>query len=83
MTATRKSDPLLDVIAELGATGKEVNCGMQAFYDEGQRVWVGDELNGHAAEHVFTLDQLDDVIPWLRAAAATVLKRGWHAPDEA
>lgn len=62
-------DPLLAVIAELQQLETEINCGLQAFFDAGVRVWIGDDLNGHAAERVFALTELEAVVPWLRAEA--------------
>lgn len=45
-SAPRRS--LQRVIAELHDS--EINVGLQAFFDAGVRIWIGDELNGRAAE---------------------------------
>ena len=39
---------LQQVICELHQS--EINAGLQTFWDCGFRVWIGDELNGRAAE---------------------------------
>jgi hypothetical protein len=67
-------DPLLAVIAELQQLDTEINCGLQAFFDAGVRVWIGDDLNGRAVEQIFAVTDLDQVVPWLRAEA-TRLRR--------
>src|SRR5258708_19230594 len=40
--------PLERVLQQLHDS--EINAGVQAFYDAGMRVWIGDELNGIKAE---------------------------------
>lgn len=53
----------------------EINCGLACFWDGGWDVWIGDELNGYAAEG--NVDTISEVAPWLRNAAANVV-RGWR-----
>lgn len=43
----------------------EINCGLSSFYDGGWTVWIGDEMNGRAAEASFDRDQLHTVPAWL------------------
>jgi hypothetical protein len=40
--------PLEGVLQQLHDS--EINAGVQAFYDAGMRVWIGDESNGIHAE---------------------------------
>lgn len=55
------------LLAELHAS--EINCGLQTFYDVGARVWVGDEMNGEAAEETFAPEQFALIAAWLEATA--------------
>ena len=41
-----------DAIATL--YGREINCGCETFWDGGMTVWIGDIMNGHHAETMFT-----------------------------
>ena len=47
----------------------EMNCGVSTFYDGGVTAWVGDDANGRRAEQTFPIFKLDEVGPWLLAAA--------------
>lgn len=51
------------VLAELYA--REINCGIQTFFDSGIRAWIGDELNGQAASKTFAVGQVDEAAAWL------------------
>jgi len=42
---------LLKVLGELYES--EINAGMSSFWDNGFRVWIGDDMNGRVAERKF------------------------------
>lgn len=48
---------------------REINCGLQTFFDSGIRAWLGDELNGRAIDQIFAIDQVDEAVAWLLAEA--------------
>ena len=33
---------------------REINCGCETFWDGGIRVWIGDRVNGHKVETIFS-----------------------------
>jgi hypothetical protein len=41
-----------DAIAALYA--REINCGCETFWDGGIKVWIGDIMNGHHSETMFS-----------------------------
>jgi hypothetical protein len=41
-----------DAIATLYV--REINCGRETFWDGGIKVWIGDAVNGHHAETMFS-----------------------------
>jgi hypothetical protein len=41
-----------DAIAALYV--REINCGCETFWDGGIKVWIGDAVNGHHAETMFS-----------------------------
>ena len=48
---------------------KEINCGMQSFWDNGFDVWLGDDMNGIHITENFRGDQMDKAAKWLYAQA--------------
>ena len=61
-------DDLLTVIRDL--YDREINAGLQSFFDAGVTVYLGDELNGRQVEQTFALEELSLIPAWLRAEAA-------------
>jgi hypothetical protein len=41
-----------DAIATLYV--REINCGCETFWDGSIRVWIGDRVNGHKVETIFS-----------------------------
>jgi hypothetical protein len=46
-----------DAIAALYV--REINCGVETFWDGGIKVWIGDAMNGHHAETMFSRENID------------------------
>jgi hypothetical protein len=44
---------------------REINCGLGSFWDQGYRVWIGDDMNGIKAERWFDASKLDEAAKWL------------------
>jgi hypothetical protein len=57
-----------DAIATLYA--REINCGCETFWDGGIKVWIGDTMNGHHAETMFSRDDMGRAGQWLVDEAA-------------
>jgi hypothetical protein len=38
----------------------EINCGCVTFWDGGIRVWIGDRVNGHKVETIFSRDRMGE-----------------------
>jgi hypothetical protein len=57
-----------DAIATLYA--REINCGCETFWDGGINVWIGDSVNGHKAETMFSRDNMGKAGQWLLDEAA-------------
>jgi ATP-dependent DNA ligase len=47
---------------------REINCSCETFWDGGMKVWIGDTVNGHHAETMFSRENM-------RQAGAMV---GWR-----
>jgi hypothetical protein len=45
-----------DAIAALYA--REINCGCETFWDDGTKVWIGDIMNGHHSETMFSRENM-------------------------
>jgi hypothetical protein len=60
--------PLDDAIATLYA--REINCGCETFWDGGIKVWIGDTMNGHKSETMFSRDRMGEAPQWLIDEAA-------------
>jgi hypothetical protein len=69
----RQVTELVTVIQKLYA--KEINVGLQANWDAGIQVWIGDDPSGHLAEQTFTVGQLPYAGKWLMEMARV------HYPD--
>ena len=48
---------------------REINCGCETFWDGGTRVWIGDRVNGHKAETMFSR-HMGEAPQWLVDEAA-------------
>jgi hypothetical protein len=57
-----------DAIAALYA--REINCGCETFWDGGIKVWIGETMNGHHAETMFSRDNMGRAGQWLVDEAA-------------
>lgn len=58
----------LDAVLQ-GLYDNEINVGFQAFWDGGWTVWIGDEINGHAAGEHFKRDSFGEIADWLKMTA--------------
>ena len=54
---------LNDTIAALYV--REINCGCETFWDGGIKVWIGDTVNGHHAEAMFSRPHMGRAGQWL------------------
>ena len=54
-----------DAIATLYA--REINCGCETFWDGGIKVWIGDIMNAHHSETMFSRDNMGKAGQWLVA----------------
>jgi hypothetical protein len=52
-----------DAIAALYA--REINCGVETFWDGGISVWIGDRINGHKVETAFSRHRMGEAAQWL------------------
>jgi hypothetical protein len=52
-----------DAIATLYV--REINCGVETFWDGGIKVWIGDSMNGHHAETMFSRENMGQAGRWL------------------
>jgi hypothetical protein len=59
---------LEDAIAVLYV--REINCGCETFWDGGIKVWIGDGMNGHKSETVFSRHRMGLTGQWLVDEAA-------------
>ena len=71
-TPNTLDDSLLAVLSELYA--KEINCGIQSFWDGGFEAWIGDDMNGRRAVETFHPDRrfgrpLHELPGWLLSKA--------------
>ena len=53
----------------------EINAGLQANWDAGIDVWIGDDYGGRIAKETFSVDQLPLAVKWLDETARV------HFPD--
>jgi hypothetical protein len=49
---------------------REINCGCETFWDGGIRVWIGDRVNGHKVETIFSRHRMGEAPQWLIEEAA-------------
>ena len=49
---------------------REINCGCETFWDGGIRVWIGDRVNGHKVETMFSRHRIGDAPQGLTDEAA-------------
>jgi hypothetical protein len=57
-----------DAIAALYV--REINCGCETFWDGGIKVWIGDAVNGHHAETMFSRPHMGGAVASRRGGAA-------------
>jgi hypothetical protein len=63
-----------DAIAALYA--REINRGVETFWDGGISVWIGDRINGHKVETAFSRHRMGEAAKWLLDEATRLLSRG-------
>jgi hypothetical protein len=39
---------------------REINCGCKTFWAGGIRVWIGDQVNGHKVETIFSRHRMSE-----------------------
>ena len=44
---------------------REINCGLETFWDGGMKVWIGDTMNGHHAEIMLPRENMGKAGQWL------------------
>jgi hypothetical protein len=49
---------------------REINCGCETFWDGSIRLWIGDRVNGHKAETMFSRHRMSEAPQWLIDEAA-------------
>jgi hypothetical protein len=49
---------------------REINCGVETFWDGGMTVWIGDRINGHKVETTFSRQRMGEAAQWLLDEAA-------------
>jgi hypothetical protein len=67
---------LYDAIATL--YDREINCGCETFWDGGIKVWIGDIMNGHHAETMFSRENMGNAGEWLLAEAARLYPKAFQ-----
>jgi hypothetical protein len=53
---------------------REINCGCETFWDGGIRVWIGDRVNGHKVETIFSRHRMGESPQWLVDEAARLIR---------
>jgi len=49
---------------------REINCGVEMFWDGGMAVWIGDRISGHKIETTFSRHRMGEAAKWLIDEAA-------------
>jgi hypothetical protein len=57
---------------------REINCGCETFWDGGIRVWIGDRVNGHKVETIFSRHRMGEAPQWLIDEAARLYGSLWQ-----
>ena len=65
-----------DAIAALYA--REINCGCETFSDGGMKVWIGDIMNGHHSETMFSREHMGKAGQWLVDEAARLYPKAFQ-----
>lgn len=68
---------LHDVIARL--YDSEINAGLQAEWDAGITVWLGDDYNGRQVQATFSRDEFDRMSEWLDSEARRLFPNSVYA----
>ena len=68
--------PLDDAISTLYA--REINCGCETFWDGGIKVWIGDIMNGHHSEIMFSRENMGKAGQWLVAEATRLFPKAFQ-----
>jgi hypothetical protein len=65
-----------DAIATFYA--REINCGCETFWDGGIKVWIGDTMNGHHAETIFSRENMRQAGHWLVEEATRLYPKAFQ-----
>ena len=65
-----------DAIATLYV--REINCGVETFWDGGIKVWIGAAVNGHHAETIFSRPHMGLAGQWLVDEAARLYPKAFQ-----
>jgi hypothetical protein len=57
---------------------REINCGCETFWDGGIKVWIGDIMNGHHSETMFSRDRMGLAGQWLVDEAARLFPKAFQ-----
>jgi hypothetical protein len=57
---------------------REINCGCETFWDGGIKVWIGDAVNGHHAETMFSRPHMGRAGQWLVDEAARLFPKAFQ-----
>jgi hypothetical protein len=65
-----------DAIAALYT--REINYGCETFWDGGMKVWIGDIMNGHHTETMFSQQNMGMAGQWLVDEAARLFPKAFQ-----
>jgi hypothetical protein len=57
---------------------REINCGCETFWDGGIKVWIGDIMNGHHAETMFSREKMGNAAQWLVDEATRIFPKAFQ-----
>jgi hypothetical protein len=57
---------------------REINCGCETFGDGGIKVWIGDIMNGHHSETMFSRENMGDAGQWLVDETARLFPKAFQ-----
>ena len=65
-----------DAFATLYA--REIKCGCETFWDGGMKVWIGDIMNGHHSETMFSCETMRNAGQWLIDEATRLFPKAFQ-----
>jgi hypothetical protein len=57
---------------------REINCGCETFWDGGIKVWIGDIMNGHHSETMFSQQNMGMAGQWLVDEASRLFPKAFQ-----